>query len=224
MVNVLGYNWQTALGAVFIGGLLFTILTLAGLRKWLAEAIPLSLKYSFAVGIGLFITFIGLNEAGLVRLGVPGAPVRVGDLTSPAGLVAIFGFIIIGILMVRRVKGSILIGILAATFLSFLLGVGKVPERWVSLPPSLGPLFLKLDIRGALTWGFFSVILTLFVLDFVDTVGTLIGCSARAGLLDEHGNLPEIEKPMLADSLATIVWRPGGHQYNRHLFRICCRD
>ena len=204
VVNVLGYSWQTALGAVFIGGVLFTILTLAGLRKWLAEAIPLSLKYSFAVGIGLFITFIGLNEAGIVSLGVPGAPVRVGNLTSPAGLVAVFAFILIGILMVRRVKGSILIGILGATFLSFLVGVAKVPERWVSLPPSLGPLFLKLDIRGALTWGFFSVILTLFVLDFVDTVGTLIGCSARAGLLDEKGNLPQIEKPMLADSLATI--------------------
>ncbi len=204
VVNVLGYSWHTALGAVFIGGLLFTILTLAGLRKWLAEAIPLSLKYSFAVGIGLFITFIGLNEAGIVSLGVPGAPVRVGNLTSPAGLVAIFAFIFIAILMVRRVKGAILIGILGATFLSFLVGVGKVPERWVSLPPSLGPLFLKLDIRGALTWGFFSVILTLFVLDFVDTVGTLIGCSARAGLLDEKGNLPQIEKPMLADSLATM--------------------
>jgi len=204
VVNVLGYSWQTALGAVFIGGVLFTILTLAGLRKWLAEAIPLSLKYSFAVGIGLFITFIGLNEAGIVNLGVPGAPVKVGDLTSPAGLVAIFGFILIGILMVRRVKGSILIGILGATFLSFLVGVAKAPERWVSLPPSLGPLFLKLDIRGALTWGLFSVILTLFVLDFVDTLGTLIGCSARAGLLDENGNLPEIEKPMLADSLATM--------------------
>ncbi|MFQ5866716.1 MAG: NCS2 family permease [bacterium] len=204
VVNVLGYSWQTALGAVFIGGVLFAILTLAGLRKWLAEAIPLSLKYSFAVGIGLFITFIGLNEAGIVSLGVPGAPVKVGDLTSPAGLVAIFGFVLIGILMVRRVKGSILIGILGATFLSFLVGVAKVPERWVSLPPSLGPLFLKLDIRGALTWGFFSVILTLFVLDFVDTLGTLIGCSARAGFLDEKGNLPEIEKPMLADSLATM--------------------
>jgi len=204
VVNILGYSWQTALGAVFIGGLLFTILTVSGLRKWLAEAIPLSLKYSFAVGIGLFITFIGLNESGLVTLGVPGAPVRVGNLTSPHGLVAIFAFILIGILMVRRVKGSILIGILGATFFSFLVGVAKVPERWVSSPPSLGPLFLKLDIRGALTWGLFSVILTLFVLDFVDTLGTLIGCSARAGLLDEKGNLPEIEKPMLADSLATM--------------------
>jgi len=141
VVNILGYSWQTALGAVFIGGVLFTILTLAGLRKWLAEAIPLSLKYSFAVGIGLFITFIGLNEAGIVTLGVPGAPVKAGNLTSPAGLVAIFSFILIGILMVRRVKGAILIGILGATFLSFLLGVGKVPERWVSLPPSAARYF-----------------------------------------------------------------------------------
>jgi len=205
VVKVLGYSWQTALGAIFIGGVLFTILTVLRVRTWLVEAIPQSLKYSFAVGIGLFLTFIGLNDAGIVRLGVPGAPVKVGDLGSPAALLAVLGFVLMAALLVRRVRAAILISILSVTALSFLLGVTKAPESLVGLPPSLSPIFLKLDILGALTWGFFAVILTVFVMDFVDTMGTLIGLSARAGLLDEKGNLPQIERPMLADALATVV-------------------
>ncbi|HID10848.1 MAG TPA: NCS2 family permease [Candidatus Latescibacteria bacterium] len=205
VVKVLGYSWQTALGAIFIGGVLFTVLTILRVRTWLVEAIPQSLKYSFAVGIGLFLTFIGLNDASIVRLGVPGAPVKVGDLGSPAALLAVLGFVLMAALLVRRVRGAILISILSVTALSFLLGVTKSPESLVGLPPSLSPIFLKLDILGALTWGFFAVILTVFVMDFVDTMGTLVGLSARAGLLDEKGNLPQIERPMLADALATVV-------------------
>lgn len=205
VVKVLGYSWQTALGAIFIGGLLFTVLTVLRVRTWLVEAIPQSLKYSFAVGIGLFLTFIGLNDSGIVRLGVPGAPVKVGDLGSPAALLAVLGFVLMAALLVKRVRAAILISILSVTALSFVLGITKAPESLVSLPPSLSPIFLKLDVLGALTWGFFAVILTVFVMDFVDTMGTLIGLSARAGLLDERGNLPQIERPMLADALATVV-------------------
>ncbi len=204
VVKVLGYPWQTAIGAIFIGGVLFTIITILRLRSWLADAIPRGLKYSFAVGIGLFLAFIGLNDGGIVRIGVPGAPVKIGDVRSQAVLLAIFGILLIGILIVRKIRGAILIGILGTTFLSFILGVAKAPSHWVSLPPSLSPIFLKLDIAGALSWGFFAVILTVFVMDFVDTMGTLIGVSARAGFLDKDGNLPQIEKPMLADALATV--------------------
>lgn len=204
VVKILGYSWQTALGAIFIGGVIFTIITILKLRSWLANAIPKSLKYSFAVGIGLFLAFIGLNEGGIVQVGVPGAPVRIGDIRSQAVLLAIAGILIIGILMVRKVKGSILIGILGTTFLAFILGIAKPPSQLVSLPPSLSPIFLKLNIVGALSWGFFAVILTVFIMDFVDTMGTLIGVSARAGFLDKNGNLPEIKKPMLADALATV--------------------
>jgi AGZA family xanthine/uracil permease-like MFS transporter len=205
VVKVLGYSWQTAIGAIFVGGVLFTILTILKIRSWLSRAIPESLKIGFVVGIGLFLTFIGLNETGIVTLGVPGAPVHVGNFREASVLLAIFGFLLISFLMIRKVKGSILIGILGVTFLSFLLKISAIPENWVSLPPSISPIFLELDIRGALTWGFFAVILTVFVMDFVDTMGTLIGVSYRANLLDEKGNLPEIEKPMLCDSLATIV-------------------
>lgn len=205
VVKVLGYNWQTALGAVFIGGVLFTLLTVLRVRSWLAEAIPQNLKISFSIGIGLFLTFIGLNETGLVVLGSPGAPVKLGDITEPAALLAILGFVLIAVLMVYRIRGAILLGILVVTAISYVADVTEAPSSIVSMPPSLAPIFLKLDIAGALTWGFFSVILTVFVMDFVDTLGTLIGVSARAGLLDENGNLPEIEKPMLADALATVA-------------------
>ena len=205
VVKVLGYSWQTALGAIFIGGVLFTLLTVLRLRSWLANSIPQGLKFSFAAGIGLFLTFIGLNETGLVVLGSPGAPVGLGKVTSLPVLLSVFCFLFMGVLLIWKIRGALLLSILAATLAAVILKVTPAPEKIVSLPPSLGPIFLQLDILGALTWGFFAVILTVFVMDFVDTMGTLIGVSARAGLLDENGNLPQIEKPMLADSLATVV-------------------
>jgi len=205
VVQVLGYSWQTALGAIFIGGVLFTILTLSKIRGWLANAIPESLKIGFAVGIGLFITFIGLNQTGIVRLGTIGAPVEVGNFHDFNVLLAILSFLIIGILMIRKVNGAIVIGILVITLLSILTGNSAPPQSIVSLPPDLSPIFLGLDILGALSWGFFAVILTIFVLAFVDTIGTLLGLSYKANLLDEKGELPEIEKPMLADAIATTL-------------------
>ncbi len=205
VVKVLGYSWQVALGAVFIAGVLFTLLTVFKVRSWLAEALPLSLKLSFAVGIGLFLTFIGLNETGLVRLGVPGAPVTLGDITRPTALLALFTFLLMVLLMIRKVPGAILIGVLATTLLSFLFGITPAPDRIASLPPDLRPILLQLDFKGILRPEFFPIILTIFVMAFVDTIGTLIGLSSRAGLLDEKGNLPDIEKPMLADALATTA-------------------
>ncbi len=203
VVQVLGYRWQTALAAVFLGGVLFLLLTIFRLRQWLVEAIPSALRYSFAVGIGLFLTFIGLNQTGIVMLGSAGAPVRTGHLTAAPVLVAIFGFLLMAALMIRRFPAAILVGILVTTFLAFASGVAPRPQAWVSLPPSLSPVLLKLDFKGAFHWGFFPVVLTIFIMAFVDTMGTLIGVSARAGFLDESGNLPQIERPMMADALST---------------------
>lgn len=203
VVVVLGYPWQTALASVFIGGVLFILLTAFRLRQWLVEAVPEGLRYSFSVGIGLFLTFIGLNSSGIVTIGVADAPVKIGDVTSAPVLLAIFGFFLITILMIRRIPGAILLGILVTTLLSFLFKISDAPSQLLSLPPSLTPTFLKLDLTGALNWGFFAVILTVFVMAFVDTMGTLIGVSSRAGFLDEEGHLPEIEKPMMADALTT---------------------
>jgi adenine/guanine/hypoxanthine permease len=203
VVRVLGYRWQEALGAVFIAGVLFTALTFARVRQWMTQAVPPGLRYSFAAGIGLFLTFIGLNEAGVVSLGVAGAPVRLGALNSPAVMVAIVGFVAIALLTLWRVPGAILIGILTASALAFVSGVAQPPHRWVGVPPSPAPIMFQLDLGAALGWGFFGVLLTIFVMALIDTLGTLVGVAAHAGLLDEHGHLPQIERPMLADALAT---------------------
>lgn len=205
VVKVMGYTWQVALGAVFIAGALFTLLTVFKIRSWLAESLPMSLKASFAVGIGLFLTFIGLNETGLVVLGVPGAPVRLGNIAQPSVLLAIGGFMLVVVLMARRIHGALVIGIIATTIGSIAAGITPLPGSIVSLPPSLEPIMFQLDIRGALTPEFFPVVMVIFIMAFLDTIGTLIGLSMRADLLDEQGNLPEIERPMLADALATMA-------------------
>ncbi|MBN2009231.1 NCS2 family permease [candidate division KSB1 bacterium] len=204
VVQVMGYTWQTALAAIFFGGVLFTLLTVLRIRSWMSTAIPNSLKHAFTGGIGLFLAFIGLNDTGIIKLGVTGAPVQIGNLSEPAVLLAIIGFLIIGVLMQRRVRGAILIGILMVTGLSFLLKLTPLPTVWISIPPDIRPILFKIDFAGAFSWGFIGVILTVFIMDFIDTMGTLLGVSARAGLLDKQGNLPNIEKPMLADSLATV--------------------
>ena len=203
VVRVLGFRWQAALAAVFIAGVLFTLLTIARVRQWMTDAVPPALRFSFAAGIGLFLAFIGLNEAGLVTLGAAGAPVRIGALNSAPAMVAAFGFVAIAMLTLWRVPGAILIGILLAAGAAFALGVAPLPARWVSLPPNPAPILCKLDFGAALGWRFFGVLLTIFVMALVDTVGTLVGVSERAGLLDAAGSLPQIERPMMADALAT---------------------
>jgi AGZA family xanthine/uracil permease-like MFS transporter len=205
VVKVLGYTWQIALGAIFWAGILFTILTLLKVRGWLAEAIPLNLKHAFTVGIGLFLAFVGLNEAGVVTLGVSGAPVSLGNISNPGTLLAIAGFFLIAILTVKRVHGALIIGILSVTAASIVFGLTSLPHTLVSLPPSPIPILGQLDIWGALSFKALPIVLIIFVMAFVDTIGTLIGLSARAGFLDKKGNLPDIEKPLLADALSNIL-------------------
>ncbi|HMS01814.1 MAG TPA: NCS2 family permease, partial [Gemmatimonadaceae bacterium] len=174
-------------------------------RGRLAEAIPTSLKHSFGVGIGLFLMFIGLNQTGLVQLGVPGAPVALGNLSQPGALLAVGGLLVTLVLLVRRVTGALLIGILGTAALSFTLGVTPWPSALVSAPPSLAPILGQLDIGAALQPSAWPVVVIVFVMAFVDTIGTLLGLSARAGFLDARGNLPDIERPMLADALANLA-------------------
>lgn len=201
--KMLGYKWETALAAIFLAGVAFVLLTVLKLRQWIVEGVPTSLRYSFAVGIGFFLTFIGLNQTGLVTLGVAGAPVKAGHLTAAPVLVAIFGFVLLSVLVIRRVPGAILVSIVITAIVAFVARVAPAPHAIVSMPPSVAPIVWKLDFKGALTWGAFPVVLTVFIMAFVDTMGTLIGLSARAGFLDAAGNLPQIERPMLVDALAT---------------------
>lgn len=204
VVKVLGYSWQTAMTAVFLAGVMFALLTVARVRQWMVAALPPGLCYSFGVGIGLFLSFIGLNESGIVAIGVAGAPVRFGNLAAPSVEVAVLSFVLIAVLMVRRVPGAILLGILISAAIAFAAGVAKPPSSWLSMPPNPAPIMLKLDLRGALSVGFFGVLLTIFVMALIDTMGSLIGVSARAGFLDADGTLPQIERPMLADAIATM--------------------
>lgn len=206
----MGYSWEKAIGAVFIGGVIFVVITALKIRSWVANAIPISLKRSFAVGIGFFIMFIGFNETGITRLGIEGAPVKIGLLSSAAPLLALLCVLIICVLMIIRVPGSILIGMIFTTLLAYIFNVTEIPSKLLSAPPSLEPIFLKLDILGALSIDFWSVIVVVFILDFVDTMGTLIGVSARANLLDENYNLPDVEKPMMADAIATVAGALAG--------------
>ena len=205
VVKMMGFSWQTALAAVFLSGVLFVALTVARIRQWLLESVPLGLRHSFGAGIGLFLAFIGMNEAGIVAIGVPGAPVRIGVLTSPQTLMAIGCFLLIAVLMLWEVPGAILLGILATAGASFALGLAPAPARWASAPPDLRPLLFQIDLRHALSWSFIGVLLIIFMMAFIDTLGSLIGLSARAGFLDKDGRLPQIERPMLADAIATTA-------------------
>lgn len=202
--GVMGYSWQTAFGAVFISGIMLTILTVARGRTIMCEAVPETLKYSFAAGIGLFITFVGLVNSKIVELGTEGAPVHVGALNNPEVMLAVLGFFIISVMELRKIRGAILFGIIIVSVLGFVTGLAPYPDAMFSLPPDISPVFLQLDIIGALSWGMFAVILTIFTMAFLDTMGGLIGVSAQAGFLDDEGNLPEIEKPFLADAVSNI--------------------
>ena len=205
VVQTMGHAWQTALGAVFVSGLLFLAMSLFRARAWLAESIPESLKVGFAVGIGLFLTFIGLTTIGVVRAGTGATPVVPGDFHDPAIALGLAGIAGIVLLLVARVPGAILIGILATSALAFATGLATPPEALFSPPPDPRPTLFALDVRAALTWGFASVILTMFVLDLVDTIGTLMGLSIKAGLLDDRGRLPGIERALQSDAAATVA-------------------
>jgi adenine/guanine/hypoxanthine permease len=204
----MGIGWELRLGAVFLSGVAFLVITLLRVRTWLANSISPSMKHSFAVGIGLFLAFIGLYKTGIIASGPPGVPVKIGDLRDPRVLLAIFGFCVIAVLMCRGVKGAILLGIVLTGAAGYLLGLGNRPEQVMALPFTgeydLSPIAGQLNIRGCFELRFLPVLLTLFLMSFLDTLGTLVGVGAAGGMLDEHGNFPEVERPMLVDALSCI--------------------
>lgn len=203
VVGGMGFTWQQALGAVFISGVLFILVSLFRLREWIVNAIPRSLKFAISAGIGLFLAIIGLKNAGLIA-GHQATLVTLGDLHQPGVLMAVAGFILIVALEQRKVPGAIIIGILAVTGVSVALGLSKLTGI-VAVPPSLAPTFMQLDIAGALNIGLLSVILTFFLVELFDATGTLVGVAHRAGLLDKDGRLPRLKKALLADSTAIVA-------------------
>jgi AGZA family xanthine/uracil permease-like MFS transporter len=199
----MGIGWQQRLGAVFVSGVGFLFITVLRLRSWLANSISSSMKHSFAVGIGLFLAFIGLYETGIVAQ-AKAVPVQIGNLREPTVLLAIFGFVLTCILLYRRVRGAILLGIVATAALGYLTGFGERPQAFVALPPSVEPIALKLDIAGVLKLSFLPVLLTLFLMSFLDTLGTLVGVGSAGNMLDEKGNFRDIERPMLVDAVTCM--------------------
>jgi len=198
----MGYTWQIALGAVFLSALIFFALSIFKIREWIIKSIPLPLRSAIAAGIGLFLAIIALEGAGIV-VANPATLVGLGDLGKTAPLFAMLGFIIIVVLEARRVPGAVLIGILAVTFLSIAFGFSPFAGV-VSMPPSIAPTFMQLDIRGALNISLVSVVFAFLFVDVFDNSGTLIGVTKRAGLTDEEGNIPRMGKALIADSAAAL--------------------
>lgn len=198
----MGYSWQTALGAVFLSATLFFLLSIFRIREWIVNSIPLPLRSAIAAGIGLFLALIALKEAGLV-VDNPATLVGLGDLHSPGPLLAIVGFFLIVALEARRVTGAVMIGILVVTAIAIALGVTPFGGI-VSMPPSLAPTFLQLDLAGAFDVGMISVIFAFLFVDLFDNTGTLIGVAKRAGLMDKNGHLPKMGRALIADSTAAM--------------------
>lgn len=204
----MGFTWQTALGAVFLSGILFFLLSVLPAREWLINAIPKSLKLGICAGIGLFIGFIALRN-GAVIVADEATFVSLGDLTRFEPLACLFGFVIIVALAARRISGAVLAGIAAASLAGFLTGNAQL-QGVLATPPSLGPVLFELDISAALSLSMVSVVLALLLVDLFDTAGTLVGVANRAGLMTPEGRLPRLRRALVADSGATVVGALAG--------------
>ena len=199
----MGVPWQTALGAVFISGVVFLVLSILQVREWLINSIARTLKVAIAGGIGFFLAIIGLKNAGII-VAHSSTLVSVGSLTEPPVVLAVLAFALMAALYFHRIPGAILISILAATGAGVLLQLTSV-SGFVSMPPSLTPTFMRMDVGGALEMGLLMVIFTFVLTDLFDTAGTLVGVTQGAGMLDDRGRLPRLKKALLADSSATVA-------------------
>jgi len=202
VVGEMGYSWEVALGAVFLAGVLFFIMSVTRLRRWMLDSIPLNLRIAMGAGVGLFIGFIGLKNGGLI-VANNATFLSLGDFTNPETLLAALGFLIICSLSVRNIPGSILIGVIVITISSILLGLIEF-RGLVSMPPSIAPTFMKMDILGALDIAMLSVVMSFLFVNLFDTAGTLLGVATRAKITDEYGNAKNFDKALKADSGSSI--------------------
>ena len=202
VVGDLGYSWEVALGAVFLAGILFFIMSITPLRQWMLESIPMNLRIAMGAGVGLFIGFIGLKNGGIISSNAV-TFLSLGDFTQTETILAALGFLLICALSIRKVPGSILIGVFAVTLASSLLGLIKF-NGLVSTPPSLAPTFLKLDIIGALDLAMISIVMSFLFVNLFDTAGTLLGVASRANLIDGDGKVLNLDKALKADSSSSI--------------------
>jgi len=201
VVGQMGYSWQTALGAVFISGIIFLILTVARIREVIVYSIPESLKLATAGGIGLFIALIGLKEVGIVDKH-PATFVTLGNMTTSSVIMTILGIIIIGALIARKLKGAILIGILIIWIIGLLAGLSEF-KGIIGMPPDMSPVFFKLDISTALDIGFFGIVFAFLFVDLFDTTGTLVGVAKQGSFIKNNGEFPRVNKALTVDAVGT---------------------
>ena len=202
--GIMGYTWQFALTAVLIEGLIFIVLTLTNVREAIVNAIPLNLRYAIGSGIGLFIAFIGLQSSGLVVM-QEGTLVTLGDVTSGSALLALIGLVITGVLYIMKVRGAMLIGILATTFIGIPMDVTTDITAIVDTPDSISPIFCQFEWDKVFTLDMLVVVFTLLFIDMFDTIGTLVGVSTKAGMVDEKGRVKNIKEAFMADAIATTA-------------------
>ena len=203
VVGEMGYSWEVALGAVFLAGILFVIMSITPLRKWMLDSIPLNLRIAMGSGVGLFIGFIGLKSGGII-VSNNATFLSLGNFLEIETLLSGLGFLLIAILAVRNVSGAIIIGVLSVTLLGVLLNLVQF-EGFVAYPPDVSPIFMQLDILGALDLAMISVIMSFLFVNLFDTAGTLMGVATRAKLIDETGEVINLEKALKADSSSSVI-------------------
>jgi len=205
VVIQMGYTWEMALTAVFIEGIIFILLTFFKVREAIIDSIPMNLKHAISVGIGLFIALIGLSNSGVVVRN-DATLVSLGNVSNPQVLLALAGIIITGIFLVFKIKGALVLGILATTILGIPFGITHLPANGlISLPPSPGPVFFKFDFHQVFTTDMLIVVFTFLFVDIFDTVGTLVGVCSKANLLDEQGKVPRVRQALFADAVGTVA-------------------
>ena len=204
VVGKMEYSWEVALGAVFIAGILFFVMSVTNLRSWMISSIPMNLRIAMGAGVGLFIGIIGLEAGGIILFNVEDAKYPLlGNFSKPDTLLAAIGFLIIAALSIRKIPGAIIIGILIITLIAIFADLIQF-KGLISTPPDIRPTFMKLDILGALDLGMLTVIMSFLFVNLFDTTGTLVGVATRANLLDENGEAKTLDKALKADSGASI--------------------
>ena len=199
----MGHSWQMALTAVFIEGIIFILLTATNIRKLIVDAIPVTLKRAISAGIGLYIAFIGLKSAGIV-VSSDSTSVTLGDLGDKTAILAVIGFVITSLLVILKVRGGMLLGIIATTLIGIPMGVTHYGGL-VSTPPSIAPIFVQFQWSEILSWDMVAIVFTFLFIDMFDTIGTVVGVSVKSGMVDEKGNVDGINKILMADAVATVA-------------------
>ncbi|GAB1482456.1 NCS2 family permease [Treponema sp.] len=200
----MGYSWQLALTAVFVEGIIFVLMSLFNIREAIVKSIPKNVKNAVSVGIGLFIAFIGLQNAGIV-VNNDATLLGLGDITSGGALLALIGIVLTGVLLAMKVKGALLIGILGTTIIGIPLGVTSIPQGWNPFSVPAAPLLFQFDFSKLFSLDFIVVLFTFLFVDIFDTIGTLVGVTTQAKLIDEKGNIPKVKQALLADAVGTVA-------------------